>query len=79
MKIRIHFEVNGHEDSIDLQGSLEDIKKEWASYSEGKPISDPWSEVLEEDQALALDANREMLGDDADYLEAADIDNVGCK
>jgi len=25
------------------------------------------------------DANREMLGDDADYFEAAGIDDIGCK
>ena len=25
------------------------------------------------------DSQREMLGDDADYLDAAGIDNIGCK
>ena len=25
------------------------------------------------------DANREMFGDEADYFEAAGIDNIGCK
>ena len=47
MKYRIHFTVNEHEDSIDLEGeSVEDIRGQWDEYAQDKPVKDMWSESL---------------------------------
>ena len=36
-------------------------------------------ELALDHEAALQDAQREMLGDDADYFEAAGIDDIGCK
>jgi len=37
------------------------------------------TEVAEDGESILADANREMFGDDADYFEAAGIDDIGAK
>ena len=47
MTFRIHFTVNGHEDSISLTGeSVEDIRAQWDKYAENKNTTDMWSEEV---------------------------------
>ncbi len=47
MKFRIHFTVNGHEDSVVLSGdTVEDIRAQWKEYAQDKPTEDAWSEKI---------------------------------
>lgn len=47
MRFKIHFTVNGHEDSIIFEGdTVADCREQWDKYAEGKPTEDMWSEEL---------------------------------
>ncbi|MCK5015755.1 MAG: hypothetical protein KAS32_01675 [Candidatus Peribacteraceae bacterium] len=47
-KYRIHFTVNGVDDSIDMEGdSITNIQEQWAEYSKDKQAEDIWSEEIE--------------------------------
>ncbi len=49
MQVRIHYTVNGEEDSIVLSGdTVEDIREQAMQEIERRGATDPWSEVLGE-------------------------------
>lgn len=49
MKVRINFTVNDNEDSIILEGTLEEIQERAAIELEKRGGVDPWADVLEEE------------------------------
>lgn len=48
MKARINFTVGEHEDSIVLEGSIEEIREQADAELAKRGGTDPWSEVIEE-------------------------------